>query len=188
MAGHSQKWHNGTTIKNIGSSSSKNGLAALNCPLNEEVKQVEEVRYGEFGQTTPFNGSNRGKFRVGPPGYYTKMDNHPPYGKKRQSLEELLAKHQEESARRSTEMEIEQLTKEIRSDKTLDSSSKQIKTITADQETSWLNKLHGVSFILDPESDATEVLQHQLPHTELNPGNFTLPYTIDKFNFMTWLT
>ncbi|GKE65592.1 hypothetical protein Tco_1519753, partial [Tanacetum coccineum] len=93
------------------------------------------------------------------PRYYTKIDNHPPYGEKRQSLEELLAKHQEESTRRSTEIEvwikklqenaeintrnqsaslknletqIEQLTKEIHSDKTLDSSSEQIKTITAD--------------------------------------------------------
>ncbi|GKE83183.1 cysteine-rich receptor-like protein kinase [Tanacetum coccineum] len=145
------------------------------CPLNEEVKQVEEVRYGEFGRTTPFNGSNGGKFHVRPPGYYTKIDNRPPYGEKRQSLEELLAKHQEESVRRSTEMEdggstrnqsaslknlethIEQLTKEIRSDKTLDSSSEQIKIITTDQETSGLNKLRGVSFISDPESDGTEV-------------------------------
>ncbi|GJZ78728.1 hypothetical protein Tco_0643565 [Tanacetum coccineum] len=76
------------------------------CPLNEEVKQVEEVRYGEFGRTTPFNGNNGGKFRVGPPGYYTKTDNRPPYGERRQSLEELLAKHQEESARRSTKMEV----------------------------------------------------------------------------------
>ncbi|GJY25855.1 retrovirus-related pol polyprotein from transposon TNT 1-94 [Tanacetum coccineum] len=215
MADHSQKWHDGTTSRNIGSNCSKDGLVALvnkldnlgrdmkklkesvhaiqvgcqiyegthldkDCPLNEEVKQVEEVRYGEFGRTMPFNGSNGGKFHVGPPGYYTKIDNRPPYAKKRQSLEELLAKHQEESARRSTEME---LTKEIRSDKTLDSSSEQIKTITADQETSGLNKLHGVSFISDPESDATEVLQHQLPRKELNPGNFTLPCTIGKFNF-----
>ncbi|GJU25916.1 zinc knuckle CX2CX4HX4C containing protein [Tanacetum coccineum] len=196
MADHSQKWHDGTTSRNIRSSSSKDGLAALVNKLDnlgrdmkklkesvhaiQEVKQVEEVRYGEFGRTTPFNGSNGGKFHVGPPGYYTKIDNRPPYGEKRQSLEELLAKHQEESARRSTEME---LTKEIRSDKTLDSSSEQIKTITADQETSGLNKLHGVSFISDPESDATEVLQHQLPRKELNPGNFTLPCTIGKFNF-----
>ncbi|GJY88254.1 hypothetical protein Tco_0502882 [Tanacetum coccineum] len=67
-------------------------------PLNEEVKQVEEVRYGEFGRTTPFNGSNGGKFRVRPPGYYTKTDNRPPYSERRQSLKELLAKHQEESA------------------------------------------------------------------------------------------
>ncbi|GJS08805.1 hypothetical protein Tco_0365601 [Tanacetum coccineum] len=51
-------------------------------PFNEEVKQVKEVRYGEFGQTTPFNGNNGGKFRVGPPGYYTKTNNRPSYGKK----------------------------------------------------------------------------------------------------------
>ncbi|GJU43134.1 hypothetical protein Tco_1200400 [Tanacetum coccineum] len=76
------------------------------CPLNEEVKQVEEVRYREFRRTTPFNGNNGGKFRVGPPGYYTKIDNRSSYGEKRQILEELLAKHQEESARRSTEMEV----------------------------------------------------------------------------------
>ncbi|GJU48549.1 zinc knuckle CX2CX4HX4C containing protein [Tanacetum coccineum] len=141
MADHSQKWHDGTTSRNIRSSSSNDGLAALvnkldnlgrdmkklkesvhaiqvgcqicegphldkDCPLNEEVKQVEEVRYGEFGRTTPFNGNNGGKFHVGPPGYYTKIDNRPPYGEKRQSLKELLAKHQEESARRSTEMEV----------------------------------------------------------------------------------
>ncbi|GJX41300.1 hypothetical protein Tco_0256290 [Tanacetum coccineum] len=31
------------------------------CPLNEEVKQVEEVRYGELGRTTPFNRNNEGR-------------------------------------------------------------------------------------------------------------------------------
>ncbi|GKA68286.1 hypothetical protein Tco_0768203 [Tanacetum coccineum] len=106
MADHSQKSHNGTTSRNIESSSSKDGLTALDCPLNEEVKQVEKVRYGEFGRTAPFNGSNGRKFHVGPPGYYTKIDNRLPYAERRQSLEELLAKHQEESARRSTEMEV----------------------------------------------------------------------------------
>ncbi|GJU74179.1 hypothetical protein Tco_1265584 [Tanacetum coccineum] len=75
------------------------------CPLNEEVKQVEEVGYREFRRIIPFNGTNGGKFRVGPPGYYTKTDNRPPYGERRQSLEELLAKHQEESAQRSIEMD-----------------------------------------------------------------------------------
>ncbi|GJZ19203.1 reverse transcriptase domain-containing protein [Tanacetum coccineum] len=79
--------------------------------------------------------------------------------------------------------QIEQLTKEIYSDKTLNSSSKQIKTVTADQETSGLNKLHGVSFISRPESETPEVLQHQLPPKELNPRSFTLPCTIGKFNF-----
>ncbi|GJR93067.1 hypothetical protein Tco_0265241 [Tanacetum coccineum] len=104
MADHSQKWHDGTTSRNIGSSSSKDGLVGCqicegphldkDCPLNEEVKQVEDVRYGEFGPNSA--------------------------------------------------------------------------------ETSGLNKLHGVSFISDPKSDATEVLQHQLPRKELNPRNFTL--------------
>ncbi|GJV74043.1 zinc knuckle CX2CX4HX4C containing protein [Tanacetum coccineum] len=195
MVDHSPIWHDRTRSRNIRSSSSKYGLATLvnkldnlgrdmkklkesvhaiqvgcqicegphldkDCPLNEEVKQVEEVKYGEFRRTTPFNGNNEGNFRLGPPGYYTKTDNRPPYGEKRQSLEELLAKHQEESARR-----------------------KQIKTVTSDQETSGLNKLHGVSFISGPESNTPEVLQHQLPPKELNPGSFTLPCTISKFNF-----
>ncbi|GJY49311.1 putative reverse transcriptase domain-containing protein [Tanacetum coccineum] len=114
-----------------------------------------------------------------PPGYYTKADNRPPYGDKRQILEELLAKHQEESARISTKMEIKQLAKEIHFDKILNSSSEQVKTVTSDQETSGLNKLLGVSFISGPGSNTPEVLQHQLPPKELNPGSFTLPYTID---------
>ncbi|GKE62483.1 hypothetical protein Tco_1512850 [Tanacetum coccineum] len=178
MADHSKKWHNGTTSRSIGSSSSNDGLAALvnklenlgrdtkklkksvhaiqvrcqicegthlnkDCPLNEEVKQVEEVRYGEFGRTAPFNENNEGKFHVGPPGYYTKIDNHPPYGEKRNQSASL----------KNLETQIEQLTKEIHSHKTLNSSSEQIKTVTADQETSGLSKLHGVSFISRPESD-----------------------------------
>ncbi|GKF32054.1 hypothetical protein Tco_0101852 [Tanacetum coccineum] len=119
MADHSQKWHDGTTSRNIGSSSSNDGLVALagcqSCegpqldkdyPLNEEVKQVKEVRYGEFGRAMPFNESSRGKFHVGPPGYYTKTDNRPPYGERWQSLKELLAKHKKESTRRSTKMEV----------------------------------------------------------------------------------
>ncbi|GJY72322.1 retrovirus-related pol polyprotein from transposon TNT 1-94 [Tanacetum coccineum] len=102
MADHSQKWHDGTTSKNIGSSSSNDGLAALVNKLDNlgrDMKKIKEnvhaiqVRYGEFGRTTPFNGNNKEKFRVGPPGYYTKTDNRPPYGERRQSLKELLAKH-----------------------------------------------------------------------------------------------
>ncbi|GJS22815.1 hypothetical protein Tco_0451447 [Tanacetum coccineum] len=75
------------------------------CPLNEEVKQMEEVNYGKFGHPAPFNGSNGYKFRIDPPGYYTRTNNRPPYGEKRRSLKELMNKHQEESARRSTQMD-----------------------------------------------------------------------------------
>ncbi|GKA97647.1 cysteine-rich receptor-like protein kinase, partial [Tanacetum coccineum] len=147
------------------------------CPLNEEVKQVEEVRYGEFGRTTPFNGNNEGKFRVGLPGYYTKTDNHTPYGERRKSLEELLTKHQEESARRSTEMEIEQLTKELRSRK---EESEQAKVVIVEHEgpssPKKLKNLHGISFLSDSHEENTI---DQLPMKESNPGHFTLLCTID---------
>ncbi|GJX20741.1 hypothetical protein Tco_0223418 [Tanacetum coccineum] len=178
------------------------------CPLNEEVKQVKEVRYGEFRQTTPFNGNNGGKFRVGPPGYYTKTDNRPPYGEKRQSLEELLAKHQEESTRRSTKMEvwikkhqenvefntrnqnaslknletqIEQLTEELHSRK---EKSEQAKVVIFKHEgpssPKKIKNLHGISFLSDSQE---EKINDQLPAKESNPGHFTLPCTISNFNF-----
>ncbi|GJU23127.1 hypothetical protein Tco_1156469 [Tanacetum coccineum] len=64
------------------------------CPLNKEVKSVKEVKYGEFGCSSPFSD---GKYRVGMPGYYTCIDNRPLFGEKRPSLEELMSKHLEDS-------------------------------------------------------------------------------------------
>ncbi|GKC02234.1 hypothetical protein Tco_0993844 [Tanacetum coccineum] len=216
MTDHSQKWHDGTTSRNIRISSSNDGLAALvnkldnlgrdmkklkesvhaiqvgcqicegphldkDCPLNEEIKQVEKVRYGEFGRTTPFNRNNGGKFRVRPPGYYTKTDSRPPYGEKRQSLKELLAKYQEESARRSTKIEIEQLTKELHS---RNIKSEQAKVVIVEHEgpcsPKKLKNLHGISFLSDSQEENTN---DQLPTKESNLGHFTLPCTIDNFNF-----
>ncbi|GKA69304.1 hypothetical protein Tco_0775368, partial [Tanacetum coccineum] len=62
MANHSQKWHDDSSSRNIGSSSNSEGIAAIvrahldkECPLNEEVKSVEEVKYSEFGRHPPFN-------------------------------------------------------------------------------------------------------------------------------------
>ncbi|GJY11285.1 hypothetical protein Tco_0379470 [Tanacetum coccineum] len=73
------------------------------CPLNKEVKSVEEAKYGKFRQPSPFN--NGAKYRVGPPGYYTRIDNRPPFREKRLSLEELMNKHFEESTYRRAKME-----------------------------------------------------------------------------------
>ncbi|GJS16787.1 hypothetical protein Tco_0411259 [Tanacetum coccineum] len=140
MADHSQKWHVGTSRRNISNTNNTDGLAAIvikldnvgrdmkklkenvhaiqvgcqicegpyldkECPLKEDVKQVEEVNYGKFGRPAPFNGSNGAKFRVGPPGYYTRTNNRPSYGEKRPRLEELMNKNQEESTRRSAQMD-----------------------------------------------------------------------------------
>ncbi|GJW47842.1 hypothetical protein Tco_0079488 [Tanacetum coccineum] len=130
MADHSQKWHDGSSSRNMKSSSNSKGIAAIvskldnlgrdmkklkenvhaiqvgcqNCrgahidkdrPLKEEVKSFEEAKYGEFGRSSSF--SNRAKYRVGPPGYYTCIDNRSPFGEKRPSLEELMNKQMEES-------------------------------------------------------------------------------------------
>ncbi|GJR44347.1 hypothetical protein Tco_1312450 [Tanacetum coccineum] len=48
------------------------------CPLKKDVKSNKEAKYGEFGRPFPF--SNEAKYLVGPPGYYTRMDNRPPVG------------------------------------------------------------------------------------------------------------
>ncbi|GKA42943.1 ribonuclease H-like domain-containing protein, partial [Tanacetum coccineum] len=72
-------------------------------PLNEEVKIIEEAKYGEFRSPSPF--SNGAKYRVGPPRYNTHIDNHLPFREKRPSLEEFMNKHLEESTRRRTKME-----------------------------------------------------------------------------------
>ncbi|GJR79290.1 hypothetical protein Tco_0150075 [Tanacetum coccineum] len=137
MADHSQKWHDGSPSRNIGCSSSSEGITAIvnklenlgrdtkklkenvhaiqvgcqncggahldkNCPLKEEVKSVKEAKYGRvFTIISPSNGA---KYRVCPPRYYTRMDNRPPFGEKRSSLEELMNKHLEESTRRRAEM------------------------------------------------------------------------------------
>ncbi|GJS38681.1 hypothetical protein Tco_0563724 [Tanacetum coccineum] len=95
MADHSQKWHDGTTSRNIRSSSSNDGVAALVNKLDNLGRDMKKLKESVHAI----------QFRVGPPGYYTKIDNRPPYAERRQSLEELLAKHQEEYARRSIEME-----------------------------------------------------------------------------------
>ncbi|GJZ10482.1 hypothetical protein Tco_0545241 [Tanacetum coccineum] len=162
MADHSQKWHDGTSSRNISSSSNTDGLAAIvskldnlgrdmkklkenvhaiqvgcqicegphldkECPLNEEVKQVEDVKTINEAPC-----SSTGLCKV------VNVDHETP------------------------NIPI--------------SSSK-------------LNNLHGISFLSDSEvaqneeERTTEVLQCRLPPKELNSRNFTLPCTIGNFNF-----
>ncbi|GJU03680.1 hypothetical protein Tco_1114018 [Tanacetum coccineum] len=76
------------------------------CPLNEEVKQVDEVKYGEFGRPTPFNGSIGARFRVGPPGYYTCTRYSETYsGEKKPNLVETINKYMEEATKRQAEQD-----------------------------------------------------------------------------------
>ncbi|GKE64017.1 hypothetical protein Tco_1518178 [Tanacetum coccineum] len=75
-----------------------------NVLLTRKSNSWKRLSMENYGRSAPFKGSNRAKFCVGPPEYYTRTDNRPPYGEKRPSLEELMNKHQEESAQKSFEM------------------------------------------------------------------------------------
>ncbi|GJU04347.1 hypothetical protein Tco_1114685 [Tanacetum coccineum] len=93
MTDHSQKWHDRSSIRGT-SSGSSDGIAAItrthldkDYSLNKEVKEIEEVKYG-IGRSFLNNGRSRARYRMGQLGYYTRMDNCPHFGKKKQSLEE----------------------------------------------------------------------------------------------------
>ncbi|GKC46331.1 cysteine-rich receptor-like protein kinase [Tanacetum coccineum] len=155
------------------------------CPLSQEIKKVEEVKYENFRRPAPFNGNHESMFRIGPPGYFTRTDNRPSYGEKRPSLEELMNRHQEESARRSAKMEET-------ANGAPSSYTGQCKVVNADQGMpSKIKNVHEVSFLSDFEfqvaqnekEEAIEILQIQLLPKDLNLGNFTLHCTIGNFNF-----
>ncbi|GKB29310.1 cysteine-rich receptor-like protein kinase, partial [Tanacetum coccineum] len=174
----------GTLSRNISSNSDTDGLAAVISKLDnlrrdmkklKENVHLEEVKYGEFRCSTPFNGSNGAKFCVGPSRYYTRTDNRPPYGEKRPSLEELMKNHQEESARRSAEM------KEWITNVTPSSSTEQCKVVNDDYETQ--HKPISSRNLNNKEEWTTKDIRCQLPPKELNPENFTLPCSIGNFKF-----
>ncbi|GJW33851.1 hypothetical protein Tco_0053883 [Tanacetum coccineum] len=204
MADHSQKCHDGTTSRNIGSSSSNDGLAALvnkfdnlgrdmnklkesihaiqvgcqickgphldkDCPLNEEVKQVEKVRYGKFGRTMPFNERRSTKMEV--------------WIKKLQENAEINTRNQNASLK-NIETQIEQLIEELHSRNT---KPEQAKVVIVKHEEPCspkkLKNLHGISFLSNSKEENTN---DQLPTKESNPGHFTLPCTIDNFYLLCY--
>ncbi|GJW85059.1 zf-CCHC domain-containing protein [Tanacetum coccineum] len=132
MADHSQKWHDGSSNKNIESSSNSEGIPAIvnklenlgrdmkkqtenihaiqvgcqtcegahldkDYPLNEEVKGMEEVKYGEFSRPFP-NNRYDGRFNKG--GY-----DEPSSGEKRPNLTEIINKYMEEASKRQAEQD-----------------------------------------------------------------------------------
>ncbi|GJZ63842.1 reverse transcriptase domain-containing protein [Tanacetum coccineum] len=115
--------------------------------------------------------------------------------KKLQENAKINTRNQSASLK-NLETQIEQLTKELHSMTTNRAPSlytRRGKVVNTDHETphrpissSKLNNLHGVFDFWGAQNEeerTTKVLQCQLPPKELNPGNFTLPCTIGKFNF-----
>ncbi|GKE15665.1 hypothetical protein Tco_1423242 [Tanacetum coccineum] len=164
MADHSQNWNDRTKSRNIKSSSSKDGLAALvgcqicegphldkDCPLNEEVKQVEEAK---LRRTKHEEESARRS---------TKMKG---WIKKIQENAEVNIRNQNASPK-NLETQIEQLTEELRSRK---EKAKQAKVVTIEHEGPSSPKkhknLHRISFLSNSQDENTN---DQLPTKEANP-------------------
>ncbi|GKD13966.1 hypothetical protein Tco_1198373 [Tanacetum coccineum] len=112
------------------------------CSLNEEVKQVDKVKCGEFGRPTPSNESSGAKFRVGPPGYYTRTDNQTPSRENKPNLVEMINKYMEEATKRQAEQDewlktFCQNTKNSQIDhyKIIQKLESQVKTLAAEVET-----------------------------------------------------
>ncbi|GKB60131.1 hypothetical protein Tco_0916317 [Tanacetum coccineum] len=92
------------------SNGSSDGIAAIANKLDSlgrDMKKlnVEEVKYGEFGRSFPNTSGNNARYIIGPPGYYTCVDNLPPFGKKTPNLEEQMNKYLEELTQRRADIE-----------------------------------------------------------------------------------
>ncbi|GKA56493.1 phospholipase-like protein [Tanacetum coccineum] len=129
------------------------------CLLNEEVKSIEEAKYGEFERSSPF--SNGAKYRIGPPRYYIRIDNRPSFGEKRPSLEELMNKHMEESTAslKNLDTQIEQLTKEFHAKVTNEinnSSFDLCKAVSVDEKTPLDNGQHEKTDMLVEMANMTK--------------------------------
>ncbi|GJT54865.1 hypothetical protein Tco_0989919 [Tanacetum coccineum] len=159
------------------------------CPLNEDAKGVEEVKYGE-------------------PSLEELMNKHLEESAQRSfEMEEWIKKIQESTkiktrnqgaSLKNLETQIEQLTKEVHAKAAIEiptSSVGQCKAVYKDApinkaSTNKTNEIHEVSFFDEEEDDnlVSEGLPCQLPPKEMNPGSFTLPYTIGSLDFYAMAT
>ncbi|GKC27851.1 zinc knuckle CX2CX4HX4C containing protein, partial [Tanacetum coccineum] len=64
-----QAWErsNGRKVGNVGCKTCGGAHRNKECPLREDVKSVEEVKYGEFGRSFLNNNRNNARYRVGLP-------------------------------------------------------------------------------------------------------------------------
>nr|GEU31634.1 hypothetical protein [Tanacetum cinerariifolium] len=94
---HCQKWHDGSSNKNIDSSSSSEGIAAIEFPLNEEVK------YGKCGRPFLNYNQNDERFNRRLTGYGS--HDQPSSGEKKLSITKIINKHMEKAAKRHAEQD-----------------------------------------------------------------------------------
>nr|GEV58890.1 hypothetical protein [Tanacetum cinerariifolium] len=135
----------------VGCQNSRGAHLDKDCPLSEEVKSIEEAKYGEFRRSLPFR--NGAKYCVGPLRYYPHIDNRLSFREKRPSLEELMNKHLEESTRRRAEMEewVKKLQENVEintrnQSASLNNLETQVEQVTKDFHTKAANEINNLSF------------------------------------------
>nr|GEW95439.1 hypothetical protein [Tanacetum cinerariifolium] len=132
------------------------------CPLNEEVKSVKDVKYGEIRRHFPTNSGNGAKYHV------------------ETQIEQLTKEYHAKAACEVTNSSIGRCKAVFANDNALIDE-------TSSKET---NELHIVYFIVydDIQVSTKEdvvpsgVMPCQLPPKALNPGSFTLSCTIGSLN------
>ncbi|GKE50963.1 hypothetical protein Tco_1486119 [Tanacetum coccineum] len=149
------------------------------CPLNEEVKSMEEVKYGEFGRTFPNNNRNDGRFNRG----ISRYDSHdlPSSVERRPSLAEIINKYMNEVAKRHAEQD-KWLKKFYQNTKTNhENHDKIIQGLETKRKNLVANKPKTEEedeVRMNPRCSA--LLQNQLPPKEQDPGNFILLCSIGR--------
>ncbi|GKD28161.1 hypothetical protein Tco_1234375 [Tanacetum coccineum] len=123
MTDHSEKWHDGSSSRDIDSSSNSEGIAAIVNKLDSlgpDMNKLKEnvhaiqvgcqtcrgahldkecpLKEGEFGRPFLNNSINHGRFNKGASGY-----DQPSSGERRPSLTEIINKYMEEEAKRHAE-------------------------------------------------------------------------------------
>nr|GFA97075.1 hypothetical protein [Tanacetum cinerariifolium] len=121
------------------------------CPLREDVKSIEELKYGEFGRSFPNNSGNNARYRVG-----TERADMEDWMKKLQESTHMNIRNQN-APLKNLGTQVEQLIKDYQAktaNEVPNSSIGQYKAIFMDNEapryetsSNGTNKLHIVSFI-----------------------------------------
>ncbi|GJZ51479.1 hypothetical protein Tco_0605994 [Tanacetum coccineum] len=213
MTDHSQKWHDGSSSRNIESSSNSEGIAAIvnklenlgrdmkklkeniyaiqvgcqtcegahldnDYPHNEEVKGMEEVKYGEFSRPFPNNiydgFSNNEEQETDDSGMAEAVA----------ALEAILKKKIEEPKKEALVHQTMESLKKIKINRPLlkeirqtDNYAMQMKYLVENKpRTEEENEIR-----MNPRCSA--LLQNHLPPKEQDPGSFILPYSIGKLDF-----
>ncbi|GJR57091.1 hypothetical protein Tco_1499253 [Tanacetum coccineum] len=110
MADHSQKWNDRSNNKRTRSGNSDGIIAitskldSLGCDMKKLKENVHAIQVG-CGLCRGTHLDKESRHRVGLLGYYTHIDNRPPFSEKKPILEETISKDIEKSTKRIAKTE-----------------------------------------------------------------------------------